>query len=231
MKKSLLLLSLISLSILNIKAQNFSYPIGQNLIENVININSEDYNIDIETQTPQAVQYEWELISNTFPATWTYSLCDYVNCHIGVPTHAIMSPITLAQAQSGVIGFFKLNLVVGQNYGQGKIMIYVHDSNNPSIGDTVSWDVTNSNTASIDENLSTGTLSYPNPSKGFLQFEHKNIKFNYVELVSISGKIAYSAPLNSNNGGIETSSFEAGVYYLNLKLENGETFRKKVILE
>ncbi|MBL4625070.1 MAG: T9SS type A sorting domain-containing protein [Flavobacteriales bacterium] len=129
---------LITASLLSI-AQNFSYPTGQHLTEYIEAGNYESYEIQLNTPAPEAITYQYQLVSNTFHPNWSISLCDYTSCHVGIPSSGIMTPMTLPAAQSGAFGFFKMNITVGQNYGTGKVSYYVYDANDFARGDTVSW--------------------------------------------------------------------------------------------
>ena len=122
-------------------AQNFSYPLGQQLVEYVEAENYESYEIKINTPSAEAITYQYQLISNTFNPNWSISLCDYNACYVGVPTSETMTPITLAEAQGGTHGFFKMNITVGQHYGTGKVSYYVYDASDFNRGDTVSWEL------------------------------------------------------------------------------------------
>ena len=133
-------LSIISLAITSICfAQNFNYPIGQHVVDTIDQENYEAYEIKIETDSPEAIHYGWKRISNSFSNNWSYSLCDYGECHVGIPTTSDMDAISLSQAENGTHGFFKLNITVGSFYGEGTVEIYVYDMNDFSRGDTVSW--------------------------------------------------------------------------------------------
>ncbi|MEJ6797921.1 MAG: T9SS type A sorting domain-containing protein [Crocinitomicaceae bacterium] len=231
MKKILLGISFIILGVGTTTAQNFNYPVGQHLVKDVVNENYESYHIDIETDVPQAIHYKWTLISNTFPSAWSYSLCDYTNCAVGVPPNGSMTPITLNDANNGANGFFTINLTVGQNYGHGKIEIYIYDANDITFGDTVSWDVTWIAPAALNENVRTNTLIYPNPINDVLKIENPESSIQNVQIVTMSGELVYASNYNSNAVSIETSHLNSGIYILKLELENGSLVRQKVVVK
>ena len=210
-------------------AQNFIYPVGQNIVGDVVMENYESYPIDINTPDFEAIQYDWQLISNTFPTAWSYSLCDYGECSVGVPPSGSMTSISLSEAQDSVIGWFKLNLTVGMNYGQGKIEIYVYDSNDFNRGDTISWDITWTEQFASTTDLSKTAFSFfPNPASDILN-------------ISLAGAINGNV---YNNIGQSVMSFEGmdkikvdvsdlnpGIYFVKTQDKAGLVYSKKLIIK
>lgn len=209
--------------------QNFIYPIGQNLVETAQYDNYESYQIDINTPTSEPIHYNWELISNTFPTGWSYSLCDYGNCAIGVPPTGSMTPITQQDADNGVIGWFKLNLTVAQYFGQGKVEIYVYDSNDYSRGDTVSWDITwNGSTLSIN-NLEHNVVSLvPNPAENILKIETTQ-DYNVYFYNGLGQQVMNYNTIASKT--IDVSTLENGIYNLVFIGDDGKTFNKRLVIQ
>jgi LEA14-like dessication related protein len=74
---------------------------------------------------------------------------------------------------------------------------------------------------------------FPNPSKGNFRinasYNLQNVEFN---LVDISGKkLSITAKtINENEAAIDVTSLNAGIYFLNIKSENG-SITKKIIIE
>lgn len=230
-KKLLTLITFSTVTMFASAQQNFSYPIGQHLEEIVESENYESYQIDVSTLTPAAIRYDWELVSNTFPSEWSYSLCDYGGCAVGIPASGSMTPISLTESQNGTKGWFKLNLTVGQVFGQGKVEIYVHDSNDSNQGDTVSWTVTwNGSSASISENQFTPEINI------FQNLDLKEIHVsnltdvNQISFYSLSGKMVSALYPTSENMVINSSTFEEGIYIIQIKNVDGGILTKKVYL-
>tara|TARA_B110000285_G_scaffold232237_1_gene302832 strand:- start:2863 stop:3546 length:684 start_codon:yes stop_codon:yes gene_type:complete len=212
---------------LTASAQNFSYPVGQNLVDNVDNLNYESYQIDINTPSSEAIQYDWELVSNTFPANWSYSLCDYGGCAVGVPPSGSMTPISLAEAETGVIGWFKMNLTVGEFLGSGKVEIYVYDASDYNRGDVVSWDISwNGNFLSVNKLDASTPSFFPNPAN-----DNLNVKvdgpFTGVIYNSL-GETAIGFDGNSSST-INTSSLKSGIYFVSINSSIGLSKHKLII--
>ncbi|MBP8792240.1 MAG: T9SS type A sorting domain-containing protein [Lutibacter sp.] len=84
-------------------------------------------------------------------------------------------------------------------------------------------------TASVKENFATNFSLYPNPSKGFINIQSKNVEISKVQLFTVTGqKVLEQKGLV--NGGIDVSKFAKGIYVL--KIESGDKFyTNKVIVE
>ncbi|MCJ8291658.1 MAG: T9SS type A sorting domain-containing protein [Crocinitomicaceae bacterium] len=209
-------------------AQDFIYPVGQNLVETVVSENFQEGLININTPSFEAIQYDWELVSNTFPAAWSYSLCDYGGCEIGIPPTGSMTPITLTEAESGIIGWFKMNLTVGQNSGTGKAELYVYDSNDYSRGDIVSWEYTwDAATASLTINMNDGFSVSPNPVSNQLTITAQGV--NTGAIYNGVGQKVRSLEF-TNEHTLDVSDLKGGVYIVVLETETG-TISERLIVE
>jgi len=227
--KRLLLIFILSQSLNFVQAQDFVYPIGQNLVLDVQSPGFEEYNIKITTQVPQAITFGWELVSNTLPLGWDYSLCDYTNCIVGLPSGSTMTPISLPESEAGVKAFLKLNVSTGQIYGQGKVEIYVFDINDYAQGDTVSWDLTWSDlSASLNEVTGSDILVSPNPATDFVQL--KNLQNQKVFLYTMAGTLVETIENVGNEFTLNTALFERGIYLLVSETPNGQLIKQKIIL-
>lgn len=208
-------------------AQTFIYPVGQHINETVINPNFHENLININTPSFEAIQYDWELVSNTFPAAWSYSLCDYGGCEVGIPATGSMTSITLTDAQSGIIGWFKIILTVGQNSGTGKAEIYVYDSNDYNRGDTVSWEYTwNAATASLEIITEDGISISPNPASDQLTISVQGV--NSGAIYNGLGQNVLSIEFEDYKS-IDISELKAGMYIVVLETENGSISERIII--
>ncbi len=225
MKKLYIFVAILTVSLAT-QAQDFSYPLGQHLVETVTDENFEGFRIDINTPAPEAITYDWELVSNSFPAAWSYSLCDYGGCAVGIPSSGSMTPITLSDAQNGVIGWFKIQLTTGPNSGNGEVKIYVHDASDYNRGDTVSWNITyDASTASLTVHTNDQFNMYPNPANDQVTIDgfaaHKGEMYN-----SLGQKVSLE---NSNQDVLDVSSLPSGVYLVQLSTEKGIRTKRLII--
>jgi len=72
------------------------------------------------------------------------------------------------------------------------------------------------------------TLVFPNPASDNVTIK-SNYNINSVEIVNYMGQIVYSSEVNSIETNINTSSFTAGIYFININTEFGTQSTKLVI--
>jgi hypothetical protein len=215
-------------------AQNFTYTPSKDIVATVVNTTSETYNIDIRMVTPKAITYEWELVSNTFPLGWDYSLCDYGNCYVALPFNVTksMTPITLNQAQSvpDTVGFFKLSVITGTTYGSGKLEIYVYDSTDPTGGDTVSWEL--SLPVGIEDVNNSKVFSfYPNPAKNDVVLSNPTNNTLDISIYNLLGEnVANKSLAPSSSKMFDTSKLNNGVYFVSYIDPKGIRKTERLIL-
>lgn len=224
--KKLYIFAFIATLSMTANAQDYSYPLGQHLVETVMDENFEGFRIDINTPTPEAIQYDWELVSNNLPAAWSYSLCDYGGCEIGIPPSGSMTPITLADAQNGVIGWFKIQLTTGMNSGNGLVEIYVYDASDYNRGDTVSWNITwDAATASLSVESMDELNMYPNPATNSVTIDgfaaNNGVIYNSLgQVVSLN---------ETDQDLIDVSHLVSGVYIVQLSTSKGILTKRLII--
>ena len=68
---------------------------------------------------------------------------------------------------------------------------------------------------------------YPNPTNGKFNIEARNI--TEVEIVNVMGQNVATYNINEDSCEIDLSGFNTGMYFINVKTENG-TMIKKIIL-
>lgn len=75
--------------------------------------------------------FEWNLLENTLPNTWSYSLCDLGHCFFVIPNRSTLEMLTKEQQDDGLHAFFKITIQTGEaNYRYGVVRIYVYDKAN-----------------------------------------------------------------------------------------------------
>lgn len=211
--------------------QNFGYDPGQEIDEILITDEYNAVHVNIETPVPEAIQYKWELISDTYPSGWVYSLCDYTSCYTGIPASGTMSPISLSMAESGAKGFFKVTVQPGTVYGTGTAKIYVYDSNDYDRGDTISITLTNLNQLSAENNSEESfSVNYIAQQNQIVMENLTSSALTY-QLFNLSGQIISNglmAGLEKSN--IPTSSIKDGIYFVRITNENGLIETKKLMV-
>jgi hypothetical protein len=85
-------------------------------------------------------------------------------------------------------------------------------------------------TTGILENFNTNEFSiYPNPSNTALFIKTENNIFNQYKIINFVGQLIIETNLNGNS--IDVSTLQTGIYFLQLKNENGRLFTTKFIKE
>ena len=229
MKKTLLSLFIV-LAALSTEAQTFNFSTEQNIVSVVGEASYQAYEVRFATFEPEDITFKWKRISNTVPEKWTYSLCDYGGCYVGLPSGGTMSFLSKSAMENGEEGFLIFNVNL-KEYGEGVVKIYVYDSKDINRGDTISMHITYRNFVSLPE-ISAGDFNvYPNPASETLNIE-------------LPTGLSYSATLYNQLGEavlapqvglvekmeFDVSSLNKGVYYLRLSSEDGKMISKKVII-
>lgn len=214
-------------------SQSFVYSTSLHISDTLKSSSLKEYNINFTTPQAEAITYKWELITNTLNAGWTYSLCDYGNCHISIPRQGTMNSITLPEAQNGLEGFFKLAVDVSSIPGDGLIVLYVFDSQDQTRGDTVSFYVNYSAPISTEELLEEKQyLSfYPNPAKDEINIEISSSTAEFILVTNMMGQTVLKKELGENsNQKLDVSSLKSGIYCLSLSSKSGILETKQFVI-
>jgi hypothetical protein len=231
MKKALLLVTVLTISCAAF-SQNFVYSPTQHVVEDVQAENFSLHEMQMTTPTPAAIQFNWELISNSFPAEWSYSLCDQGGCYVGIPPSGTMTAITQEEAENGKEGFFKINLTAGYNYGRGVVKLYVYDNNDYTRGDTVSFDIDWSQGASaLNETSQKMDINiYPNPASSLINLSNLNNDIEKIALFNILGESVYSENVSAKEKSVDVGNLNRGSYFLTIYVKDGTVITEKIVL-
>ncbi|MEO9533513.1 MAG: T9SS type A sorting domain-containing protein [Crocinitomicaceae bacterium] len=215
---------------LSVNAQNFNYAPSQSVHTELTTSSYSDVNIDITTQTTQAIDYKWELISNTMPTGWVYSLCDYTSCYPGIPATGTMTPISLTDAQNGTIGFFKLTINPDEVEGSGEAKIYVYDAADYNNGDTVTMSFNHTSSLGIEDEVYGHLSVYPNPAVDVLTLDNSMNISNNVVVSNVLGEQVMNLTIAPNSKEtIDVASFKPGIYFVSYTNKEGIRRTEKII--
>jgi hypothetical protein len=209
----ILLLIVFVISSLFVSAQNFVYTPSQHAggtIEGKLN----EYLIGLRTPIAEEITYKWERVSNTFPADWDYSICDHNHCYIGLPSSGEMHSISLADAEAGTNGYFKVTMLETRTDAKGVLTIYVYDSKDKSRGDTVTFTV-RKGVSGIETTVSTDFKVYPNPTASEINVYTAAIA--NLQIVDLQGKEVMNSDFQTADlHKINVDNLPNGVYILKL---------------
>ncbi len=220
------------LATVNVNAQNLVYTPEQHRVDTVLAENFEAYDINISTPNPEAITYKWVALSNTLLSSWSYSLCDFGACYVGIPSGTnTMDPISLSQAQAGSEGFLKINITVGQNYGYGKVVFYVYDQANINRGDTISFEIYWPAPTAVSEiDLLQDVSLYPNPATDKFIIENASGEELTLSIFTLTGQLVSTEIFSSANFTKDVSALEREMYIVVLENTLGNKKITRLVL-
>jgi len=233
MKKHYTLILIAFIATSSIIAQSFVYSPSQDVVETIQMSNFYQSQVDMTTPNPEAIQFKFQMISNTFPTGWVYTFCVHTACYSGLPASGTMTPISLTAAQNGQQGYFKLIVTAGQNYGQGVLKYYVYDANDINRGDTVSWNLDWPQPLGIDQETNASVFSfYPNPAKNNITLNNSSNSNLNVEIYNLLGEIvAKEVILSNQTNNLSLTKLNRGVYFISLTNSAGIKQTQRLIIE
>ena len=206
-------------------AQNFECTPSHNIDEPIQEENFSFHEIRMITSDLSGIEFKWNLIDNTLPVDWSYSLCDLGGCYVGIPESGIMDPITTEQAQEGFMGFLKLNITASNFYGEGDVVFYVHEIGDESFGDTITMHITHADPlSSLEESLFSNVEVYPNPVQTILYFSTPS-DFKSAQVLGTDGSIHATIHTEQN---VDFTSYPVGLYFLKLEDAEGNVYTQKI---
>ena len=153
----------------------------------------------------------WQLISQSIPTGWDFSLCDYATCYPGLPSSGAMDSIDI-----GSMGFIGLNIDPYSIPGTAVVKIFVYEDGYFSLGDTLTWTI-NAVAAGISENEKQVDLNlFPNPVVKEMNVSVPAVKngdsFNY-KIFDGEGKLVSEGELDKEISVLSVDKFKSGIYY------------------
>jgi hypothetical protein len=215
---------------LTANAQNFKFS-GGSKMDCEITTGFNEYNVVFTTHAPEAITYSWEIVENTIPADWDYSLCDYTTCYIGIPDNSDMKRISLEESKSGVKGFFKINVLTTESNGDYTAKFYVYDSSDRDRGDTVIFNFSNSTVSVSDVNLSDQLSVFPNPTSDIVNVE--TVEANTTVIITdLTGKVIKEETFQFvGMNEIDLNDLNTGIYQINIQSQNWSQSSRLVLNE
>lgn len=229
MKQFYILFLAISMSTMSL-AQAFTYETSSNIHTELDWDTFSSVDMYFAPNPLDAIQFNWTLISNDMPSMWSYSLCDYTSCYPGIPSNGSMTPITAAEAQNGTQGFFKISLHPGTTEAFATVKIYVYDSNDINVGDTVTFTFNMSDPANVEEEALASISMYPNPANEQVTFSNISPLVSQIEIFNILGeKVETIQPTNSSFQ-LNVDHYNQGAYFVAYVTASGERRTEKLIV-
>ena len=171
---------------------------------------------------------KWKLISDNLIKGWDYSSCAYGICYAFIPdTLCTMSPIIPRES-----GFLSLTIDPMEIKGTGTASIYVYDSANPSVKDTITFIINAESANGINSYELTNALSvYPNPATEMIYIKNDPVGSSNasIQIKNILGKEVYNGWASSNDANVvDVRTFSEGMYFVRCDYGNGTFSIKKI---
>lgn len=215
-----------------VSAQDFNYSPSQSIHTELTTDTYAHSQIDFTTTPLDAIQYEWELVSNDIPTGWSYSLCDYNLCYAGIPATGTMTPITAAEATNGTTGYFKISLNPWQLAGSATVEIYVYDINDYNIGDTVTYTYNHVSSVGVGENGLADLTIYPNPATDAVTIGNISPEITQLQVINVVGEVVKNISLTGKNTQtLDVSDYPAGIYFVSYANSEGTTRTEKLVIK
>jgi len=113
-------------------------------------------------------------------------------------------------------------------YQQGDENVVIDTSSKKYYNDCEFRNIVTSNAKVVYENIWSNI--FPNPAKNILNITNSDTEILITSLYDNTGKLIFTDASPSNHIQINTEHFQAGIYFLELKTDNGIT-KKKVFIE
>ena len=85
-------------------------------------------------------------------------------------------------------------------------------------------------TSSLQETMNEiDVVLYPNPTSNLLTINALENRIAFVQVTNIEGKIVYSEFMGTNKATVDSSIYSAGIYFVKVQLQNGDSVVKKIV--
>ena len=210
----------------SLNAQDYNITLNDTIEQTVIVGSYTDATIymDHDNSTTDSLRLQWEIIENTIPAGWDYSICDYTNCYAGNITSGTMSKFGMNQS-----GFIKLNMLASTTES-GQLRFKVYNTGNAINADTIAF-IYNAVLGLDDIDLGQHINVFPNPSTGN-QVSIQNILPNTkLSIINALGQAVLSQTINSDKLVISNLNLRKGVYFIRFERANTLYATRKLIVK
>lgn len=199
-----------------------SYSTAQNFILSPNEINASVridtpsvHEVFIINQLNTPIEMGWDLISNTLPGNWDYVFLYNGSC---CPASGMYSNDTLDTISANGQGYLRLYLDPIYNSGTGTLKLWVYETNNPLIGDTVTYTINASPLVIADRVETVSWNIYPNPASAILFVDGEK---GIVRVYDLSGSEVISSITVNGKSSIPLRDLPSGTYHITFEMENG----------
>jgi len=180
-------------------------------------------NMDHDNSTTDSLRLQWEIIENTIPTGWDYSICDYTNCYAGNITSGTMSKFGVNQS-----GFIKINLLAS-TAENAQIRFKVYNAGNAVNADTITF-IYNAVLGLDDIELGQYVNVFPNPSTGSQISISKLLPGTKLAIINTLGQTVLSPKNYSESLTISNLDLRMGVYFIRFEKANKLYATRKLVV-
>jgi hypothetical protein len=165
------------------------------------------------------IEIGWNLISNTLPGGWDYLFLYNGSC---CPASGMNPNGVLDTLPGNGQGFLRLQLDPLYVPGIGTLKLWVYETNNPSVGDTVTY-IINASSLSLENVVEPNWEIYPNPATDYINVSGISDKGTVIQLLNSSGQLIRQANAREQ---LYVGDLGKGIYFIRVN-ENGRVITKK----
>jgi hypothetical protein len=119
--------------------------------------------------------------------------------------------------------------LVPTNTGVGNVTVTYTYTDGNGCSDSANSVITIVDCANINESAAGSLSVYPNPTAGLLNIEASGGLISEVEVISITGKVIYSANVNSSAAQVNINHLSKGVYMVRVKQPTGNSVHRIIL--
>lgn len=205
---------LVLLVVFSAKTQAQSYILVPNDTIHLTGVMEDLHTLIIQqnNMTNDTLWLKWQKVSEVVPLNWEASVCDNFTCNTTLTDSGIMNPVLPDE-----YGFLLIHLTPHVNYGTAIIRYEVWDYANPNIRDTLTFMVTVSNPAGIEQAANQERiLVFPNPANESINIATNTSEEFNLSIKNMIGNAIFAPQYFSNQKTVDITFLPRGVYILTL---------------
>lgn len=179
-----------------------------------------------DSTSNDSIQFKWEVLYESFPASWDFSYCDYPNCYTGDVEFGTMNSISNSQT-----AYFKVN-VLPTTVDTASVVVRVYNAQDQQDERILVYHY--NAVLGMDEAVSFSNVQiFPNPSLDKNAVKISNlVKDTEIQLVNGLGQqvLVDRVSTGSTTYTLDRSHLKKGVYFVHLVHNNGSYSTRKLIL-
>ncbi|MCC7534502.1 MAG: hypothetical protein IT246_11220 [Bacteroidia bacterium] len=215
--KRVILFCVLCIGVLYTNAQSIFFPNGKvlNLVTSTDVLYLET-DIRFYTRNSSGNDYSWAVIHQEIEPGWEVSMCANGDCKIGIPVNGVFDT---SLGENDSIVYMRFHVFSNQKNGNSKIGVKVFNTINPTITDTMWYNITYTGTSGYNE--SRIKIDYT-INGNIIQINNSGVK-------SVTLYNAIGQPVATSNTNAIALPNLHGLYVLNIVFVNNTQATQKII--